>query len=213
MRIVQVSADYFKDIYLDEAITLLQKGEVIAFPTDTLYAVGTDLDNKLAIEKLYRIKNRSSDVPLTILGANKEDLLPYVLDWSPIAEKLSQNFWPGGLTMILKKSFKVPDYVVSGLDTVGVRIPNHPVIIKILEEYGKPLAVSSANLAGNAGSSTGRYVAEELYETELSLLLDAGKTPLSEQSTIIDLSGDNPVIIREGVISTEIINMDITKII
>ncbi|RYX98690.1 Sua5/YciO/YrdC/YwlC family protein, partial [bacterium] len=137
----------------------------------------------------------------------------YVLDWTPVAEKLSQDFWPGGLTMILKKSFKVPDYVVSGLDTVGVRIPNHPVIIKILEEYGKPLAISSANLAGNAASSTGRHVAEELYETELAFLLDAGKTPLSEQSTIIDLSGDKPIIIREGVISAEIINMDVEKIV
>lgn len=213
MRIVQVSADYFKDIYLDESITLLQKGEVICFPTDTLYSVGTDPDNQEAVEKLYRIKNRPPEVPLTLIGANKEELLPYVLDWTPIAEKLSQDFWPGGLTMILKKSFKVPDYIVSGLDTVGVRIPNHPVILKILEEYGKPLAVSSANLSGNAGSSTGRHVAEELYETELSLLLDAGKTPSSEQSTIIDLSGDVPVIIREGVISSEAINMDVAKIV
>ncbi len=213
MKILQVSADYFKDDYLDQAITLLQKGEVICFPSDTLYLVGTDLDNKSAIEKLYRIKNRDFEVPLTILGANKEDLLNYVLDWTPVAEKLSQDFWPGGLTMILKKSFKVPDYVVSGMDTVGIRIPNHPVIIKILEEYGKPLAVSGANLSGNAGSSTGRHIAEELYDTELSLLLDAGRTPLSEQSTIIDISGDNVVIVREGIISTDKILNDLVKMI
>jgi L-threonylcarbamoyladenylate synthase len=207
MKILQVSADYFKDIYLEESITLLQKGEVICIPTDTLYSVATDPDNQEAVEKLYRIKNRDLDVPLTLIGSCKEEILPYVLDWTPIAEKLSQ-----GLTMILKKSFKVPDYVVSGLDTVGVRIPNHPVILKILEEYGKPLAVSSANLSGNAGSITGRHVAEELSDTELSLILDAGKTPLSEQATIIDLSGDVPVIIREGAITKEAINIDLAKI-
>lgn len=212
MKILQVSGDNFKDIYLEESITLLQKGEVIAFPTDTLYCVGTDPDNIEAIEKLYRIKNRDPEIPLTLIGANKEELLPYVLDWTPIAEKLSQDFWPGGLTMILKKSFKVPDYVVSGLDTVGVRIPNHPVILKILEEYGKPLAVSTANLSGNAGSITGRHVAEELYETELALLLDSGKTQLSEQATIIDLSGDTPEIIREGIIKKETIDLDLAEI-
>lgn len=212
MKILQVSADYFKDIYLEEAITLLQKGEVICVPTDTLYIVATALDNQEAVEKLYRIKNRDLEIPLTLVGSCKEEILPYVLDWTPIAEKLSQDFWPGGLTMILKKSFKVPDYVVSGLDTVGVRIPNHPVILKILEEYGKPLAVSSANLSGNAGSITGRHVAEELFDTELALLLDAGKTQLSEQATIIDLSLETPVIIREGAITKEIIDLDLAKI-
>lgn len=213
MRILQVSGDYFKQSYVDDAITLLQKGEVIAFPTDTLYGVGADLNNQEAIAKLYEIKNRPEELPLTLLGATKEALLPYVLDWTPLAEKLSEDFWPGGLTIILKKSFKVPDFVVSGFDTVGIRIPNHPVILKILEEYGKPLATSSANLSGNASSSTGRHVAEELYETELALLLDAGRTPCSEQSTILDLSGDEPVIIREGFISTEAINLDVEKII
>lgn len=213
MRILQVSADYFKSNYIEDAVTLLQKGEVIAFPTDTLYGVGADLRNEEAVQKLYRIKERPSELPLILLGASKEDLLPYVLDWPPIAEKLSSDFWPGGLTIILKKSFKVPDYVVSNMDTVGIRVPRHPVIIKILEAYGKPLATSSANLSGSASSATGRHVAEELDGTELSLLLDAGKTPEYEQSTIVDLSLDEPVIIREGIIPKEKINFNFSKMI
>ena len=213
MKILQVSADYFKPNIVEDAITLLQKGEVIAFPTDTLYGLGVDLTNEDAIRKLYSVKNRPEELPLILLGSSKEELLPYVLAWTPLAEKLSEEFWPGGLTIILKKSFKVPDFVVSNMDTVGIRVPNHPVILKILEEYGKPLATSSANLSGNASSSTGRHVAEELADTDLALLLDAGKTPESEQSTIIDLSGDEPIIIREGSISAETLQIDLSKIV
>lgn len=203
MKIFQVSPENFKSIYLEKAITLLQKGEVIAFPTDTLYGVGVDYSNEDAIKKLYRVKSRPAELPLTLLGSTKDMIIPYVLDWNPLAEKLSEQFWPGALTIILKKSFKVPDFVVSNLDTVGIRVPNHPVILKILEQYDKPIATSSANLSGNASSTTGRYVAEELFDTDLALLLDSGKTPQEEQSTIIDLSGDTPIIIREGLIKEE----------
>lgn len=203
MKIFQVSPENFKNNYLEQSITLLQKGEVIAFPTDTLYGVGVDYSNEDAVKKLYRVKSRPSELPLTLLGSDKDMIIPYVLDWNPLAEKLSEQFWPGALTIILKKSFKVPDFVVSGLDTVGIRVPEHPIILKILEEYGKPIATSSANLSGNASSTTGRYVAEELFDTELSLLLDSGKTPQEEQSTIIDLSGDTPIIIREGLIKED----------
>lgn len=203
MKIFQVSPENFKNNYLDQSITLLQKGEVIAFPTDTLYGVGVDYSNEDAVKKLYRVKSRPAELPLTLLGSDKDMIIPYVLDWNPLAEKLSEQFWPGALTIILKKSFKVPDFVVSGLDTVGIRVPEHPIILKILEEYGKPIATSSANLSGNASSTTGRYVAEELFDTELSLLLDSGKTPQEEQSTIIDLSGDTPIIIREGLIKED----------
>lgn len=211
MNIIQVSPENFKQSVLDKTITNLQKGEVIAFPTDTLYGVGADLNNEEAIQKLYRIKERDLDMPLILLGANKEQLMSYVLEWNPVAEKLSEVFWPGALTIILKKSFKVPDYVVSNKDSVGIRVPAHPVINKILTEYGKPLATSSANLSGSASSSTGRMVSEELFETELSLLLDSGKTPYSEQSTLIDLTGDEPVILREGLISTEKIMEEVKK--
>lgn len=213
MKILQVSHNNFKQSQIDETIKMLQKGGVIAFPTDTLYGVGADLDNEEAIKSLYDIKQRPLEMPLILLGSNKEQLMSYVLDWTEIAEKLSELFWPGGLTMILKKSFKVPEYVVSGMDSVGIRVPAHPVVIKILEEYGKPLATSSANMSGNPSPNTARMVSEELFETDLSLLLDAGKTPSEEQSTIIDLSGDEPIIIREGAVSAEKIMNEIRNIL
>lgn len=213
MNIIQVSPENFKQSVLDNTITNLQKGEVIAFPTDTLYGVGADLNNEDAIQKLYRIKDRDLEMPLILLGADKEQLMSYVLEWNPVAERLSEVFWPGALTIILKKSFKVPDYVVSNKDSVGVRVPSHPVINKILTEYGKPLATSSANLSGSASASTGRMVAEELFDTELSLLLDSGKTPYSEQSTLIDLTGDEPIIIREGLISAEKVMEEVNKVL
>jgi len=213
MKILQVSHNNFKQSQIDETIKMLQKGGVIAFPTDTLYGVGADLDNEEAIKSLYDIKQRPLEMPLILLGSNKEQLMSYVLDWTEIAEKLSELFWPGGLTMILKKSFKVPEYVVSGMDSVGIRVPAHPVVIKILEEYGKPLATSSANMSGNPSPNTARMVSEELFETDLALLLDAGKTPSEEQSTIIDLSGDEPIIIREGAVSAEKIMNEIRNIL
>ena len=213
MKIIQVSAEHFKANILEDTITCLQKGEVISFPTDTLYGVGTDLNSEESVKKLYSIKQRPEELPLILLGASKEMLMPYVLDWSPIAEVLSEEFWPGGLTMVVKKSFKVPNFVVSNLDTVGIRVPNHPVILKILEEYGKPLATSSANISGSASTLTGRHVAEELFETELALLLDAGMTPFAEQSTLIDLTGDEPVILREGLIKEALIREKLEKIV
>ncbi|MFN8674594.1 MAG: L-threonylcarbamoyladenylate synthase [Candidatus Sericytochromatia bacterium] len=213
MKIFQVSPDNFKQAYMEETIKMLQKGEVVAFPTDTLYGLGADINNEDAIKKLYDIKQRPIEMPLILLGASKEQLMSYVLDWTPIAEKLSETFWPGGLTIILKKSFKVPEYVVSNMDSVGIRVPAHPVLIKILEEYGKPLATSSANLSGNPSPNTARVVSEELCDTDLALLLDAGKTPFSEQSTIIDLSGEIPLIIREGIISSEKVMEEINNII
>lgn len=213
MKILQVSHNNFKQSQIDETIKMLQKGGVIAFPTDTLYGVGADLDNEEAIKSLYDIKQRPLEMPLILLGSNKEQLMSYVLDWTEIAEKLSELFWPGGLTMILKKSFKVPEYVVSGMDSVGIRVPAHPVVIKILEEYGKPLATSSANMSGNPSPNTARMVSEELFETDLALLLDAGKTPSEEQSTIIDLSGDEPIIIREGAVLAEKIMNEIKNIL
>ena len=215
MRIIQVSADYFKSQHLEAATTMLEKGEVIAFPTDTAYELGVDITNEEAVQKLQNIKQRygEGELPLVLLGSSKEMLLPYVLDWTPLAEKLSIDFWPGGLTMILKKSFKVPDYAVNKLDTVGIRVPNHPVILKILEEYGKPIAVSSANISGLSSSNTGRRVSEELDESELALLLDAGRTPETEPDTIVDISKDEPILLREGIISAEKLLMDFAIIL
>lgn len=208
MKIFQISVDNFKNEYLDYALTLLRKGEVIAFPTDTSYIIAADTYNQEAVNKLYRIKDKPQDEPLYIIGMNKEDLLNYVIDWTPLAEKLSNDFWPGALTIILNKSFKVPDYIVPNLDTIGIRVPNHPIASKIMDEFGKPLTVSSANINEGPCPTTGRLVLEELFDSELSLLLDAGKTPLSEASTIIDLSKDKALLIREGAIKKDKIDIE-----
>jgi L-threonylcarbamoyladenylate synthase len=208
MKVFQISIENFKDDYLDHAITLLRKGEVISFPTDTSYILAADTYNQDAISKIYRIKNKPLDQPLYIIGMSKEDLLNYVIDWNHIAEKLSNKFWPGALTIIMNKSFKVPDYIVPNLDTIGIRVPNHPIAFKIIDEFGKPLTISSANINEGPCPTTGRLVLEELFDTELSLLLDAGKTPLSESSTIIDLSKNKPVLIREGAIKRNEIDFD-----
>jgi len=209
MKIFQISIDNFKNEYLEIALNLLKKGEVIAFPTDTSYILAADTYNQEAINKIYRIKNKPEDEPLYIIGMDKEELLTYVIDWPPIAEKLSNKFWPGALTIILNKSFKVPDYIVSNLSTIGIRVPNHPIASKIIDEFGKPLTVSSANINDGPCPTTGRLVSEELFDSELSLLLDAGKTPLSEASTIIDLSKDKCVLLREGAIKKDKFDIDL----
>jgi len=208
MKIIQVSADYFKNEHIELAVSLLRNGEVISFPTDTLYGLGADLTNEKAIDKLYEIKNRPEEMPLILLGSAKEMLIPYVEEWSPLADRLSDKYWPGGLTLVMKRSSVVPDFVVSGFATVGIRVPNNPILMKILEAYGKPLATSSANLSGQPSPCTGRNVAEQLMETELAVLFDAGKIPDCNHSTLVNLSEEIPLVLREGTITTEQLEED-----
>lgn len=201
MKIFQVSETQSKPV--QEAVRALQDGEVVAFPTDTLYGLGVDPFNERAVEKVYAIKERPRDQALILMGKGPEVLTGYAAIWPIAAQRLADAFWPGGVTLILPRHPKVPDWVVSNRPTVGLRVPSNPVAIALLEAWGGVLATTSANKSGEPAGATGRQVAEQLGGTELSVLLDGGPTAHEEPSTLIDLSTEQPVVLREGAVSAE----------
>ncbi len=182
------------------AARLLQKGEVVAFPTDTLYGVGADAFDRFAVRRIFAVKERPPNkaLPIFIYQLNDLNLVARpVPDWAWL---LLQKFWPGALTVVLVKNPKLPDAVTAGQNTVAVRLPDHPVCLDLVIQVGRPLAVTSANLSGYPNPTTAQEVVEQLG-ARLPLILDGGPVPTTQASTIIDLSLSPPRLLRQGPIS------------
>lgn len=187
----------------EEAIAAAQQvlasGGVVAFPTDTVYGIGVAVHDAAGIERLYAIKGRDAAKAIPVLAASIDDLVD-VAEVNTAAQQLAQAFWPGALTLVLPKRSGLPAQL-SALDTVGVRVPDHPLALALLAAVG-PMAVTSANLSGGADSATAAEVLDQL-EGRVDLLLDGGRTPGSSPSTVLELSGENASILRAGPISEE----------
>ncbi len=186
-----------KEDSLAAAQAVLADGGVIAFPTDTVYGIGVAVHSAAGIERLYAIKGRDAAKAIPVLAASFEDVAE-IAETNAAAQKLAQVFWPGALTLVLPKRPGLPQQL-SALDTVGVRVPDHPVALALLAALG-PMAVTSANVSGGADTSTAAEVLEQL-EGRVGLLLDGGRTPGSAPSTVVDLSGEQARILRAGPIS------------
>lgn len=197
---------------IDRAVALLNAGHLIGLPTETVYGLAADADNPEAVAAIFTAKGRPADHPLIVhLGA--DDLLSaYATDIPDAAWALAEAFWPGPLTLILKKAPSVPDIVTGGQDTVGIRIPGHPVALTLLRalaesrrqagKSGGGLAAPSANRFGRISPTSAQHVADELGDA-VALILDGGDCRVGIESTIVDLSRGAPVILRPGAISTE----------
>ncbi|HBN10328.1 MAG TPA: threonylcarbamoyl-AMP synthase [Cyanobacteria bacterium UBA8530] len=188
--------------FSEEAASALRKGGVIAFPTDTAYGLGADPLNEEACETIYVIKDRAPDQPLILLGDRIEDFLPFCR-FSSTARKLAARFWPGGLTLILSAKETVPSWVNRGKKTIGVRIPDCDSPREISRLLGRPLATTSANRSGQPSPRSGDDVFEQLKDTALILLLDGGPTSTGLDSTLVDLSGKEWKVLRQGGVSPE----------
>jgi len=189
---------------------LLKEGNLIIYPTDTVYGVGGIIESDEAITKIYKAKERSFKSPLIVLVSDisKVEEIAYIEEKNrKKIEKLIKEFWPGGLTIILNKKNNVPDIMVSGGRTVGVRMPNLNTALKIIEAAGGLLPTTSANISGEATPRSYDELSEDFKE-RVEILVDGGKCPIGNASTIIDMS-DEPKILRIGAISVE----DIEKII
>jgi len=182
-----------------QAHQVLATGGVVAFPTDTVYGIGVAVHDAAGIERLYAIKGRDAVKAIPVLAASVEDLVE-VAEINTAAQQLAQAFWPGALTLVLPKRPGLPE-ALSPLDTVGVRVPNHPVALGLLAAVG-PMAVTSGNLSGGADSSTAAEVLDQL-QGRVELLLDGGRTPGASPSTVVALNGENAKILRAGPISEE----------
>ncbi len=186
------------------AVALLRAGELVAFPTETVYGLGADAANAAAVAKIFAAKGRPADHPLIVHLSAAAHLARWARDVPAEAEKLAAAFWPGPLTLILKRQGNVPDAVTGGQDTVGLRVPSHPLALELLAAFaganGGGVAAPSANRFGRISPTTAAHVRAELGD-RVPLVLDGGACPVGIESTILDLSRDVPVLLRPGSIS------------
>lgn len=196
---------------LQAAVKLLQHGECVAIPTETVYGLAADATSASAVAKIFTIKNRPTFDPLIVHLAESADVFKWVTDFPEKAKKLADHFWPGPLTLILPKNNLIPDLVTSGLPNVGIRVPEHPLAREILRQFGKPLAAPSANQFGRISPTTAQDVEKELGGS-VSLILDGGACRVGIESTIVAFPEGNPTILRLGGISQERIEEVIGKV-
>jgi L-threonylcarbamoyladenylate synthase len=182
------------------AAEILRAGGLVAFPTETVYGLGADASSAAAMARLYRVKGRPADHPVIVHFASARDAFLYSRDIPPAASVLADRFWPGPLTLVLKRSDKAKDFVTGGQPTVGLRVPAHPVAQELLKAFGGGIAAPSANRFGRISATTAAHVRSELGD-EIDLVLDGGPSEVGIESTIVDLSGGAAVLLRPGRIS------------
>jgi L-threonylcarbamoyladenylate synthase len=195
----------------DAAANLLAGG-LVAFPTETVYGIGADACNADAVARIYSVKGRPSDHPLIVHIASMDGLGDWADDVPEYAIALARDFWPGPMTLVVTRSVLAGDFVTGGQDTVGVRVPDHPVALGLLEAFvkagGKGVAAPSANRFGNVSPTTSQAVSDELgdYLADGDQILDGGACDVGVESTIIDCTGDVPQILRPGAITAQLIS-------
>lgn len=187
---------------IERAAALLRAGGLVAFPTETVYGLGALALDPNAVGRIFEAKGRPSHNPLIVHVSNVEGALEVVSTWPKSASALADAFWPGPLTLVLPKDPKVPAEISAGLGTVGVRAPAHPVARRLLERVGAPIAAPSANRYMAVSPTTAAHVAKGLLG-RIDAILDGGSTPLGIESTVLDLSGELPVLLRPGAIAAD----------
>lgn len=189
---------------MEEAAQLIRSGELVAFPTETVYGLGADALNPQASKKIYAAKGRPSDNPLIVHIAKFEDLEEIAKEVPQEAKKLADAFWPGPLTMIVYKNEKVPYETTGGMDTVAIRMPDHPAALELIRQSGCLIAAPSANTSGRPSPTLAEHVAEDL-DGRIPMILDGGEVGIGIESTIIDLTEKIPMILRPGYITKEML--------
>ena len=196
---------------IKEAACILQKGGLVAFPTETVYGLGGDALRSEVSGKIYAAKGRPSDNPLIVHIADCQAVEELAMDISEDARRLMDAFWPGPMTLIFKKKECVPKETTGGLDTVAIRFPNHPVAMALIRESGVYIAAPSANVSGRPSPTKAEHVAEDLAG-RIDMIIDGGSVEIGLESTIIDVSAEEPVILRPGYITKDMIEKVIAKV-
>lgn len=192
------------EIY-SQAVDLLNEGEVVAFPTETVYGLGAVATNDEAVKKIFAAKGRPSDNPLIVHIGTFEEVSSYVEEIPEIAKKCMEQFWPGPLTIVMKaKEGILAPSVTAGLSTVGIRMPDHPVALGLLQTLKKPVAAPSANKSGKPSPTKAKHVEEDLHGL-IPLILDGGTTGIGLESTVLDVTVNPPAILRPGGVTKEML--------
>ena len=197
---------------LVSAAAILKSGGLVAFPTETVYGLGADASNPDAIARIYEAKGRPSDHPLIVHISSLDQMEQWASDIPEYAITLARDFWPGPMTLVVKRSYLAKDFVTGGQDTVGLRVPAHPIALALLQEFakvgGKGIAAPSANRFGAVSPTTASAVEEEIgafLDKERDLILDGGPSLVGVESTIVDCTGLDPRILRLGAVTAEMI--------
>lgn len=203
-RVIEIDHKFMDEEILQEAGNIIKNGGLVAFPTETVYGLGGDALNRESSKKIYAAKGRPSDNPLIIHICNIEDLKPIVEEIPEDVFRLAEAFWPGPLTIIMKKSDLVPKETTGGLDTVAVRMPSHPVALKFIEYAGGYVAAPSANVSGRPSPTKAKYVIEDMTG-RIDMILDGDGIDIGLESTIVDMTGEIPEILRPGYITKDML--------
>lgn len=198
--------------YIKNAGDCLKQGGLVAFPTETVYGLGADALNEKAAEKIYAAKGRPSDNPLIVHIAELSALEKIVQDFPEKARKLSKDFWPGPLTMVLNKKEIVPKSTTGGLETVAVRMPNHPLALEVIKAAGGYVAAPSANTSGRPSPTRACHVLEDM-DGKIDMIMDGGAVGIGIESTIVDMSVEPPMILRPGYITEEMLENSIGEVL
>ena len=192
---------------IEKGVTVITNGGIIAYPTDTVYGLGASSDNAQAIKRIYEVKKRPMDMPLPLLLADVSWIERVTFSIPEIAQQLIDLFLPGALTLVMKKADTIPDIVSGGKNTIALRIPDHPITIALINAVGKPLIGTSANISGKSSALNADDVKNQLGD-KIDYILDGGLCPGGKESSIIDVTGNIPVLLREGAI----LKADIEKV-
>jgi L-threonylcarbamoyladenylate synthase len=187
---------------LAQAIHILRAGKLVAFPTETVYGLGADATNAQAVRRIFAVKGRPATNPLIVHIADTDVARRYATTWPDVAIRLADAFWPGPLTLVLPKDKSIVDEVTAGKNTVGLRVPGHPLALQLLRAFDGPIAAPSANRSNRVSPTTAQHVRDELGDT-VDLVLDGGPCSVGIESTVIDLSLEVPVILRPGDVTRE----------
>lgn len=183
-----------------EAAAILRRGGLVAFPTETVYGLGADASNPTAVAKVFAAKGRPQTHPVIVHLADFSQVGEWAASVSPAADQLAKGFWPGPLTLILRRAARVSDAITGGQETVGLRVPAHPVAQALLRAFGGGIAAPSANRFGHISPTTAQHVRADLGD-RVEIVLDGGPCPIGIESTIVDVSGAAPALLRRGSIS------------
>ncbi len=201
-RLQVVDPQHFTDADLLPFARLLAAGGTVAFPTETVYGLGADATNPAALSSVFAAKGRPSDNPLIVHVAAPQDCEPLVRTVTPLARVLIARFWPGPLTIVLQRSSRVPDLVTAGLETVAVRLPAHPLARRLIALAGVPIAAPSANRSGRPSPTRSGHVVTDLMG-RVDGIIDGGPCAVGLESTVVDATGAQPVILRPGGVTRE----------
>ncbi len=200
MKLIKIDTKKPDEYAIKQAADAIRRGELVVFPTETVYGLAADALNEDAVRRVFKAKGREESHPLPVQLASVDHLNQISSDIPENAKRLGERFWPGPLTIVIKKRKEISDLVSGGLDTVGVRIPDHPVALALLKAVGSPIVATSANLSGNKPPISADEAVGQLKES-ISVVLDAGESKIGVASTVVDVTVDPPKILRLGTIT------------